>query len=114
VFGDVSEDDEPVLPRSERGERIADLIRNNIEPRLWHANGGLGGRIVYYDGRLIIRAPEYVHQKIGMPAIDTAARAPVAPRGGYGYRPAYSRSGDYYRSTAARRLSNGVSGIDWR
>jgi len=118
IFGNNETEREPVPPRSERGQRIADAIRSNIEPDLWRANGGRAGQITYYEGRLVIRAPEYVHQKIGMPAVSTARSAVRSSRSaghgvrssaGYSHRTSYRRP---YRHPSSR--SNGVSGIDWR
>lgn len=65
IFGDETGNDQPrPLSRAQQGERIAQLIRDTIEPDIWIANGGRYAAIRYYDGRLIVRAPQYVHGAI--------------------------------------------------
>ncbi len=122
VFGNDPLDEEPRLSRSERAEQIAQVIRSNIEPDLWFQNGGNAARITYYNGQLIIRAPEHVHRKIGMPAVDTRRRAQhggaIGPRHST-YRDSrpYRYAGpryDRYSRGYTRSMSNGVSGIDRR
>jgi len=54
-----------VKSSAERGEDIAQLIRDSIEPEVWQANGGEYASIKYFNGQLIIKAPLYVHAKIG-------------------------------------------------
>ena len=56
---------------------IADTIREIIEPDIWAAHGGTAGAISYYQGNLIIRAPNYVHRQIG---VDQALRSINRPR----------------------------------
>jgi len=139
IFDDEGDDDELTFTRVERAEQLADLIANSIEPDLWRRNGGIHGSIRYYDGRLIIRAPEYVHRRIGggvrVGGSSTGLHPPQArttapPVGRYvtvgervytepartpAYRPAPRYRTTYhdppYRRTYGR--SNGVSGIDW-
>ncbi|MEM1109090.1 MAG: hypothetical protein AAGH99_10440 [Planctomycetota bacterium] len=65
---DFSDEDRP-LTRRERGELLVDLVRDTIEPDVWRENGGEFSRARYRDGRMIIRAPRYVHAQIGRPAI---------------------------------------------
>ena len=60
------EDDTPT--RQQRGEDLASLIRDVVEPSVWQANGGESS-VRYFDNRLIVRAPLYVHQQIGMPTV---------------------------------------------
>lgn len=62
IFGDEEDNEEErPLSRTERGEQIAQLIRDTIEPDIWLANGGEHASVRYFNGRLIIRAPQYVH-----------------------------------------------------
>jgi hypothetical protein len=49
----------------DRAEELIDLIRSSIEPDIWVANGGYHSSIKYYNGMLVIRAPEFVHRQIG-------------------------------------------------
>jgi len=65
---------------ADRAQQIMDVIRSNVEPDLWEARGGIGARMTFYNGMLIVRAPEYVQQQIG-PA--TPSRGPA----GLGARP---------------------------
>lgn len=62
---DDEEDKEPRLSKAEKAERIADMVRNTIEPDIWRANGGEYGSVRYYRGMLIVKAPEFVHEQIG-------------------------------------------------
>lgn len=63
---------------SDRGDRLAEVVRTSIEPDVWKENGG-NATIVYHDGRLVVRAPLYVHNQIELP--DVAKPVPhVASR----------------------------------
>ena len=66
IFGDVDEEKEPVRSKRERGQHLAQLIRDTIEPTIWATNGGEHSSINYFNGRLIVRAPLYVHRQIGL------------------------------------------------
>ena len=66
IFGET-ESKEEVKTEAERGEEIAQLIREMIEPTLWQELGGQHGSIKYFNGRLIVKAPRYVHNQIGFP-----------------------------------------------
>lgn len=87
LFGDDDEDRErePALTFEERGEQLAQTIRDSIEPTLWQANGGDVASIKFLNGQLIVSAPEYVQQRIGIPTTRPGDRS------GYGVRPAPSR-----------------------
>lgn len=70
LLRDTQRDDETRLTRRERGEQLAQLIRDTIEPTIWDENGGTWGHSVrYWNGRLIVRAPKYVQRQIGRPVI---------------------------------------------
>lgn len=76
LFGDAGGEDEKVeKTREEKAEEIADLIRGAVETDLWAANGGEYGSIKYFNGSLIIKAPLYVHNQIGMPAYTIGRRS---------------------------------------
>ncbi|MFK7788017.1 MAG: hypothetical protein AB8C95_00815 [Phycisphaeraceae bacterium] len=65
-FADDNDDKgEERLTKQEKAERIADMIRNTIEPDIWRGNGGEYGSVRYYRGMLIVKAPEFVHEQIG-------------------------------------------------
>ncbi|MFM9959056.1 MAG: hypothetical protein ACKVZJ_13405 [Phycisphaerales bacterium] len=45
-------------------QRIIDLITETVEPSQWQDNGGDGGTIRFYNGNLLIKAPDYMHRRI--------------------------------------------------
>lgn len=65
---DFSEEDR-TLTKRERGELLVQLVRESIEPDIWRENGGEFSRVRYSNGRMVVRAPLYVHVQIGRPAI---------------------------------------------
>jgi len=74
LFDDITDTEVRQTPR-ERAERIAQLIRDTIEPNIWRANGGLYASISIYRDMLIIRAPMYVHRRIGHGTPPPGSRA---------------------------------------
>ncbi len=62
---DNDDNDKPT--EKDRAEELIDLIRSSIEPDIWMANGGYHSSIKFYNGMLVIRAPEFVHRQIGSP-----------------------------------------------
>lgn len=62
---DDNDNKEPRLTKQQKAERIADMIRDTIEPDIWRENGGEYGAVRYYRGMLIVKAPEFVHEQIG-------------------------------------------------
>lgn len=48
----------------DRGEEIARIIRDTVEPDVWRENGG-NASIRFFQGKLLINAPLYVHSQIG-------------------------------------------------
>ncbi len=73
IFDDVQRD-EPRKTKSEKGQEIAELIRQTIEPDRWTENGGQYASCRYYQGRLIVNAPLYVHAQIGYPEVSGDAK----------------------------------------
>jgi len=69
--------------RNERAEQIAQAIRDTIEPDTWETVGGRSS-IRYFQGKLVVNAPMYVHRQIGLPVRtpnlddDGPAPAPAA------------------------------------
>ena len=129
IFDDV-EDEQQTLTRSERARQIIDLIQKTVEPDVWYDNGGQS-RIDYWQGKLIVRAPLYVHRQIGVPArtvtrtlnvgsqLDATGTAAAAPRYvNITARPtrvgaqAAPRSYAPVRRIPYSRRSTGISGID--
>jgi len=68
LFNDTDNENEKAPSKTERGEALAQLIRDTIEPNIWQANGGVYSSIRYLNGKLIVRAPLYVQRQIGLPA----------------------------------------------
>jgi uncharacterized membrane protein YgcG len=64
VIGDPKAE-EPRIPESERAQQVIDLITTTVEPEAWESAGGDAASIRYYQGVLIIRAPDYIHRQIG-------------------------------------------------
>ena len=64
IFGDP-EDEEERATEEERAQEIIDLIIETVEPDSWAIQGGEYATIRYYQGTLIIRAPDYIHRQIG-------------------------------------------------
>ncbi|MEM6393380.1 MAG: hypothetical protein AAF797_11455 [Planctomycetota bacterium] len=76
LFEDDNDNEEQVgTTRESRGEALAGVIRDTIEPTIWLVNGGTAGAITYRQNHLIIRAPFYVHNQIGksIPAVRRPA-----------------------------------------
>jgi len=64
IFDDP-EDAEPRRTEAEKAQEIIDLITETVEPDAWDVNGGNIATIRYYQGTLIIRAPDYIQREIG-------------------------------------------------
>jgi uncharacterized membrane protein YgcG len=87
IIGEPGED--PERPsEEEQAEKIMDLIKEQCEPEIWISEEIANMR--YYQGVLIIRAPDYVHRQIdGYPFspqrprrnADAAGSAATAPSG---------------------------------
>lgn len=71
---DDDRNETPQKSAAEKAEEIADLIRETIEPEIWRANGGEYASIRYIRGMLVVRAPQFVHDQIGMPAAEPRSR----------------------------------------
>ncbi|MCC6679623.1 MAG: hypothetical protein IT445_01865 [Phycisphaeraceae bacterium] len=67
LFGntDQSREQERPMSKRERGEQIAQLIRDTVEPDIWLENGGQYASIRYFNGKLIVKAPQFVHGQVG-------------------------------------------------
>jgi hypothetical protein len=63
-FQQNDEEDIETIPREERAQQIIDLIVQLVETDQWVDNGGEAATINYWQGSLIVRAPDYVHRAI--------------------------------------------------
>ena len=83
VFGEPGEDPER-KSEDEKVQQLVDIILETIEPDAWTDNGGDWASIRFYQGVLIVRAPDYIHRQIG--GYPFAARpASLAPSVGSRY-----------------------------
>ncbi len=79
----------------ERIQQLVDIIMENVEPEAWVDLGGDWATMRYYQGVLIVRAPDYIHRQIG--------GYPFAPK-----PPARSTVGRYVDLTAPIGIVDGV------
>lgn len=49
----------------QKAEELMAFIKSIVEPGHWRDEGGDWASIAYYDGVLVIRAPEFIHRQIG-------------------------------------------------
>jgi hypothetical protein len=64
VFGEPGDEPER-MSEEEKIAQIVDLILETVEPDAWIDNGGDAASIRFYQGVIIVRAPDYVHRQIG-------------------------------------------------
>lgn len=77
-FGEPGEEPER-LTEEEKVQQIVDIILETIEPDSWLDNGGDAASIRYYEGVLIIRAPDFIQRQIGgYPFAPSRRPAPAA------------------------------------
>jgi hypothetical protein len=50
--------------RKEKSQEIIDIITQTVEPEQWVDGGGTGGTIRYWQGTIIVNAPDYMHRQI--------------------------------------------------
>ena len=74
IIGDPGDDHERPS-EEEKADQLMDIIREQCEPDAWSDNGGDWASMRYYQGILIIRAPDFVHRQI-----DGYPFAPKRPR----------------------------------
>ena len=64
-------------PKDERAQDVIDIIEALVEPESWLSGGGTAS-IRYFQGSLLVRAPDYVHRQISgypwWPSSQTSAR----------------------------------------
>lgn len=94
----------------ERGEELAWMIRQTIEPEIWKENGGRYASITYFRGKLIVVAPRYVHEQIGRASWaedQDAWTAPLPDRGSEAF-PSAPRSAPQPSSVPRGQRVSGV------
>lgn len=92
----------------ERAENIMDMIRNTIEPDIWQANGGEFASVRYMRGMLVIKAPDFVHDQIGIPFSGSSTTG--SPK--QADRPHKTGSaGNSKKTKRPTRTGNGVAGV---
>jgi uncharacterized membrane protein YgcG len=64
IFSDPDEEGERAT-EEERVQQIIDLITETIEPEAWESAGGEWASIRFYQGVLIVRAPDFIHRQLG-------------------------------------------------
>jgi uncharacterized membrane protein YgcG len=64
IFSEADEDADRIT-EAEQAQEVVDLILETIEPEGWSDNGGDWATVRYYQGTLIIRAPDFIHRQIG-------------------------------------------------
>ncbi|MBI1335330.1 MAG: hypothetical protein GC164_00030 [Phycisphaera sp.] len=77
LFPDEPVEKEEKKTRAERGQELADLIMDTIEPTIWQQRGGQYASVRYFNGRLIVNAPLYVQEQIGIPSITPTSETPT-------------------------------------
>ncbi|WP_145075798.1 hypothetical protein [Poriferisphaera corsica] len=107
--GKLFDDDregERAKSKSERGNEIVELIMRTVEPGIWDANGGQSS-VRYFKGNLVVNAPAYVHEQIGI----ASTRGPVVSRvGKSGGRGVTMSSGVKHTRVKMRKVQ--VSGVE--
>jgi len=83
LIGDVGEDPARAS-ENERAEQLMDIIREQCEPESWIENGGEAATMRYYQGVLIITAPDYIHRQIN--GYPFAPKRPARAAGNEGAR----------------------------
>jgi hypothetical protein len=84
--------------RKKKSDEIVEIITQTVEPEQWVDGGGTGGSIRYWQGTLIVNAPDYMHRQLN----------------GYPYWPSrMTRSGfTQSRRYVSLTTDNGISTIE--
>jgi len=68
LFGGTETDDSEYVPtKEEKADQIMDMIRTSIEPDIWQANGGEYASMRFMRNMIVVKAPDFVHEQIGVP-----------------------------------------------
>jgi len=79
IFGDPGEAPERAT-EAEKVQQLVDIILETVEPEAWVDNGGDAATIRFYQGVLIIKAPDYIQRQIG--GYNFAPRPPARAAAG--------------------------------
>lgn len=63
-FSDSGQDNVDRITRQEKADEIITILQELVEPEQWVDNGGESATLRYWQGNLIINAPDYVHRQI--------------------------------------------------
>lgn len=111
IFEQADAVEGPAPSNEARGEEIARLIRDTVEPQIWRENGGEAASCRYFKGRLIVNAPLYVHAQIGWQETTATGAGSTAPPPAVQHSTAPAlRSWQQNPATPSRQRR--VSGID--
>ncbi|MEM7576634.1 MAG: hypothetical protein AAF328_04080 [Planctomycetota bacterium] len=111
LFEDPENDDEPTTLQ-ERGDALAETIRQSVEPGVWRANGGQFAAVRFRDGRLIVRAPGYVHAQIAGGTLDgRPGHATSRPAGLAGASSQGAAAGSASTSGGTSASNDGVASV---
>ncbi len=61
---DQEQDEQDRQLREDKAQEIIDLIVQIVEPEQWQDGGGTGGSIRYWQGTMIVNAPDYMHRQL--------------------------------------------------
>ena len=105
---DDNEDVDRGPTQQERIEDLLDLIRNSIEPDIWAANGGQYASVRYYRGMLVVNAPDFVHEQLGL---EAAVNTQTTPRYRSSNRASDNNQSQRPRPYQRRSSSGNVAGV---
>lgn len=81
-FRDNQNQQRDTVPKEERAAEVEEIVLFLVEPDQWVDNGGEGGSLRYWQGSLIVNAPDYMHRAInGYPWWPAGSTAAVSPQG---------------------------------
>lgn len=60
--GGNQDDDRERIPREELADEIIDIITSTVETEQWQDNGGDAATVRFFQGHLLVNAPDYVHR----------------------------------------------------
>jgi hypothetical protein len=81
-FNDQDEETDPRRPLADRAAEIVDLLQQLVEPEQWVDNGGDGGSMRFFQGSLIVNAPDYMHRQLnGYPYWPKSATRVASTKG---------------------------------